>query len=118
MILKEGLYGDRFYLICSGKVQLELDDDGRPPVKIQVLGADEVLGWSWIYPPFAWHFTARVLETCETVELKAAALLIRAEEDPAFGYQLMKRVSMQLSRRLQVMGHLLRSNLRSIEGQH
>jgi CRP/FNR family transcriptional regulator, cyclic AMP receptor protein len=92
-ILREGQYADRFYLICEGKVSVECGCNGRRGVTIQILGPGDSLGWSWLYPPFEWHFTARALEPCRAVELNAASLLIRAEEDPAFGYELMKRIS-------------------------
>ena len=100
-ILREGEYADRFYLICEGSVSLETDSNGGPSITIQTLGAGNLLGWSWLYPPFEWHFTARALEPCKAVELNAASLLIRAEEDPAFGYDLMKRISKHLVQRLQ-----------------
>ena len=100
-ILREGEYADRFYLICEGSVSLETDSNGGPSITIQTLGAGELLGWSWLYPPFEWHFTARALEPCKAVELNAASLLIRAEEDPTFGYELMKRISKHLVQRLQ-----------------
>ena len=111
LILKEGGYADRFYLICEGRVQLELDVNGGTPVVVQVLGPGDVLGWSWLYPPFEWHFSARALETCTAVELNAASLLIRAEEDHEFGYELMKRISMQLVQRLQATRNRLRYEL-------
>jgi CRP/FNR family transcriptional regulator, cyclic AMP receptor protein len=100
VIFKECDFADRFYLICEGKVQLEAGTNGDLRVVIQVLGPGEALGWSWLFPPFQWHFSARALEPCEMVELNAAALLVRAEEDPPFGYELMKRTSKQVIRRL------------------
>lgn len=111
LILREGGYADRFYLICEGKVQLELNTNGDVPTVLQVLGPGDVLGWSWLYPPFEWHFSARALAHCRAVELNGASLLIRAEEDPLFGYQLMKRISMQLVQRLQATRNLLRYEL-------
>jgi CRP/FNR family transcriptional regulator, cyclic AMP receptor protein len=74
--------------------------DGKPAVVLQTLGPGDILGWSWLYPPFQWHFTARAKEYCEMIELNAASLLIRAEENPVFGYELLKRVSLQLIQRL------------------
>ena len=100
-ILREGEYADRFYLICGGRVSLESGTNGSPGVVIQTLGPGDVLGWSWFYAPYEWHFTARALTACRAIELNAASLLIRAEEDRAFGYELMKRLSKHLIQRLQ-----------------
>jgi CRP/FNR family transcriptional regulator, cyclic AMP receptor protein len=101
IILAEGHYADKCFLVRSGRVQLELRANGGPPVLLQTLGPGDILGWSWLYPPFQWHLTARAMEHCETIALNAASLLIRAEENPVFGFELMKRVSMQLIHRLQ-----------------
>lgn len=101
VILTEGAYADKCFLIREGRVQLELRANGEQPVVLQTLGRGDILGWSWLYPPFQWHLTARATEHCEMIELNAASLLIRAEENPVFGYELMKRVSMQLIHRLQ-----------------
>lgn len=100
VIFHEGEYADRFFLVCEGSIQLEASTNGdRMP--IQVLEAGDLLGWSWLFPPFEWHFSARALTRCRAVELNAASLLIRAEEDPAFGYELMKRIGKQVVCRLQ-----------------
>jgi CRP/FNR family cyclic AMP-dependent transcriptional regulator len=110
-ILTEGGYADKCFLIREGRVQLELRANGEPPVVLQTLGRGDILGWSWLYPPFLCHFTARAMEHCEMIELKAASLMIRAEENPVFGYELMKRISMQLIHRLEAFrDHLARFN--------
>ncbi len=107
MVLQEGEYADRCYLISRGQVQLLAGagegarQSGASPVLIQTLGAGDVLGWSWLFPPFEWHFSAVATEPCDAIELNAAFLLTAAEKDPVFGYELLKRVSMQLVQRLQ-----------------
>lgn len=102
VILHEGDYADRCYLILEGKVQLEVAGAlDEPRIKIETVGPGDVLGLSWLYPPFEWHFTARALGSCTALELNAASLLVRAEEEPSFGYELMKRISFQLVHRLQ-----------------
>lgn len=101
ILFHEGDYADRFFLILGGKVELETSSNGKPSIVVQTLGPGEVLGWSWMFAPFEWHFTAKALEPTTVVVLNGASLLIRAEEDPRFGYELMKRISRQVIDRLQ-----------------
>ena len=56
-IFKEGDVANRFYLIRSGKVVLESADKDEAPMLVQTIGADEVLGWSWLFPPYRWQPT-------------------------------------------------------------
>src|SRR5690348_1224906 len=71
VIFKQGAPANWFYLILSGEVALESSSprivDGREPIQMQTLGAGEVLGWSWLYPPFSWHFTARTLSPVRAI---------------------------------------------------
>jgi CRP-like cAMP-binding protein len=101
VILKEGDYADRFYLILTGKVALQTSTNGKPNITVQILGPGDILGWSWLFPPFEWHFGARAIEPCTAVVINGASLLIRAEEDSKFGYELMKRISKHVIQRLQ-----------------
>lgn len=101
VIFREREFADRFFLILSGKVGLETRRNSGSSVVIQTLGPGEALGWSWLFPPFLWHFTATALEPCRVLAFNAASLLVRAEEDPVFGYELMKRISRQVILRLQ-----------------
>src|SRR5256885_1527960 len=61
-ILREGELANRFYLIESGKVILESGEGFGDPVVIETIGAGDLLGWSWMFPPYVWHFTARAVE--------------------------------------------------------
>src|SRR5258708_1358611 len=63
VIFREGDPANRFYLIQNGKIAQESFAQGKGHTLIQTIEAGGVLGWSWLFPPFFWHFDARALET-------------------------------------------------------
>jgi CRP-like cAMP-binding protein len=69
-------------------------------VPLEEIEAGQVFGWSWLFQPFTWHFRARALEDCRLTVLNGASLLAVAEENHSFGYELMKRITRLLIRRL------------------
>lgn len=101
LLFRQGDPASELYLIESGRIVLEAQGalHGTPP--LQSLGAGEVVGWSWLFPPFVWHFQARAAEPTKTIVLNGAHLLVSAELDHDFGYELMKRVAQVVIRRLQ-----------------
>ncbi len=100
-LFHEGEPASQFFLIQSGKVALEAHEPADGTALVQNLGAGDVLGWSWMFPPFVWHFQARALEPTRAVVLDGAHLLVTAERDHQFGYELMKRVAQVVVQRLQ-----------------
>jgi len=92
---------EHFYLIHSGKVALETFVPGRSRVTIQTLGPGEALGWSWLFPPHQWHFSASATEPTELIEFDAASLRDKVEENRDFGNELVTRVARILLERLQ-----------------
>jgi CRP-like cAMP-binding protein len=99
-VFHEGNPADRFYFIQSGKVALETFVPGLGRVMIESLGPGDALGWSWLFPPHQWHFTASPIEPTELIAFDAASLRNRAEENRDFGNQLLTRVSKMLLDRL------------------
>lgn len=115
ILFREGEPASKFYFIQSGRVVLEAHELADGTVPVQDLGAGEVLGWSWLFPPFVWHFQARALEPTGAIVLDGAHLLVVAERNRDFGYELMKRVAQVLIHRLQATRkQLLRHNVESI----
>jgi CRP/FNR family cyclic AMP-dependent transcriptional regulator len=100
-IFQEGEDASRFYLILYGKVALNAIVPGRGEVTIQTLGEGEVLGWSWLFPPYRWHFGARALEVTRAIAFDGACLRMKAEIDHDLGYELLKRFSQTIIERLQ-----------------
>jgi CRP/FNR family cyclic AMP-dependent transcriptional regulator len=92
VIFREGELADRFYLIETGKVVLESSDG---------LG-DPSLGWSWMFPPHTWNFTARAVEPITAIFFYGTILREYCERDHSLGYELLKRMSLLIYGRMQV----------------
>ena len=101
IVFHEGEPANRFYLIFAGRMILEAHDPLCGTVEIESVGPGEVIGWSWLYAPFVWHFRARVIEPVTAVALDGGHLLATAESEHEFGYELHKRISKVVVHRLQ-----------------
>ena len=99
-IFCQGEPANRMFLIEEGKVAVEAREGGQT-VRVATLGTGDVLGWSWLFPPFSWNFQAVALEPTHVIVLDGGHLLTTAEENHDFGYELMKRVSRIAIERLQ-----------------
>ena len=100
-IFHEGGEADHFYLIVSGEVALETFIPGCGTVTIQRVGPKQALGWSWLFPPHQWHFTAMTLTPTEVISFDAEELCAKAAENRDFRDELLTRVSKTLLERLQ-----------------
>lgn len=100
-LFRHGEDARRFFLLCSGRVSIEIPAIEGPRLEVQSLGAGKVLGWSWLIPPYKWSFQARALEASEVIEIDGERVRGRCEEDPAFGYAMLKRFSALMSERLE-----------------
>ena len=101
LIFREGETANRFYLIEDGKVALEATGKEDEPVSIDVIGAGELLGWSWLFPPFVWHFSARAVEPTNAIFFYGTVLREYCDADPSLGFELFKRMSEVMIKRLQ-----------------
>ena len=113
-IFREGQEANQFYLLRHGKVTLEIFVPGRGSLTIQTLREGDVLGWSWLFPPYHWHFDAQAIELTRAITLDGKCLRTKCEEDHALGYELLKRVSHIMMQRLQAT----RLQLLDIYGVH
>jgi CRP/FNR family transcriptional regulator, cyclic AMP receptor protein len=111
VIFRKGDTANRFYLIERGKVALE-SSAGDQVVRIDEVGGGDLLGWSWIFPPFVWHFDARAIEPTTAIFLYGI-LRDYCEADPALGYVLFKRMSEVMMHRLQAARVKLSEALRN-----
>jgi CRP/FNR family transcriptional regulator, cyclic AMP receptor protein len=99
-LLHEGTPADAFYLIREGAVALEIAAAGRPSGAFLTLGPGEIVGVSWLTPPYRWMFDARATSAVHALGVDALCLRAQCESDHDLGYELMKRCSSLLVRRL------------------
>lgn len=100
-ILREGEFANRCYLIETGKVVLESRDSFDQPLVIETIGAGDLLGRSWMFPPYVWQFTACAIEPTTAIFFYGAILREYCEKDHSLGYELLKRISAVMVKRLQ-----------------
>ena len=100
-IFREGTPADRFYVLRHGTVAVEVFVPGGGAVTVETVEAGEVLGWSWLFPPYNAHFDARALTLVRALALDGACLREKCERDPALGYALMKGFTQLVVRRLE-----------------
>lgn len=101
LIFREGEEANRFYIIRHGRVALQIFAPERGPITIDTLGPGDVLGWSWLFPPYRWHFDAKALELTRAIALDGTCLCSKCEDDHGLGYELVKRFAHMLMQRLQ-----------------
>jgi CRP/FNR family transcriptional regulator, cyclic AMP receptor protein len=100
-ILREREFATGFYLIETGKVALESEAGFGESIVIQTIGAGDLLGWSWMFPPYVWQFTAHAIEPTCALFFYAAILREYCEKEHSLGYELLKRISAVMVTRLQ-----------------
>ena len=100
-ILRASDFANGFYLLETGKVVLESESGLGESIAIQTLGAGDLLGWSWMFPPYVWQFTARAVNPATALFFCAAILREYCEKDHSLGYELLKRISAVMVTRLQ-----------------
>jgi CRP/FNR family cyclic AMP-dependent transcriptional regulator len=101
VVFRTGEPANTFYVIRHGRVALDIHDPRRGTIVVASLGEGEVVGWSWLVPPYRWMFDARAVSSVSAVALDGACLRGKADEDAALGYALMQRVTSVMYDRLQ-----------------
>lgn len=106
-ILHEGDPANSFYAIREGKIALGSYVPGRGFTTVSTIGAGEVLGWSWLFPPYKWHFDAEAREDVSALSLDGACLRAKCDADPKLGYHLSQRFAKVMEARLGITLALL-----------
>ncbi|MFE0800062.1 cyclic nucleotide-binding domain-containing protein [Streptomyces sp. NPDC058812] len=100
-VFEAGDRADRFWVIRSGAVSLTQQVTSLQRVTVASLGAGDLLGWSWLFPPYEWDFGAEAFSPVRAYEFDAASVLALCEEDPRLGIVLVRSVAEILAHRLE-----------------
>ena len=101
VLFREGDPADTFYVVRRGRVALELFMPNRGALTVETIEPGEVVGWSWLFPPYRWHFDGRAVEPIRAIAVDGACLRGKCDDDSALGYDLMRRFSQVMLERLQ-----------------
>jgi CRP-like cAMP-binding protein len=100
-LFEDGGGASRFWLIQSGHVALDLHVPGQGRMTIDSVGMGDLLGWSWLFPPYRWAFGAVAVSPVEAFEFDGRAVRACCESDPVLGYELTRRLAHVVAKRLQ-----------------
>ena len=101
-LFEEGGKADRFWIIRTGTIELDMHVPGRRAVVIEILRHNELVGWSWLFSPHVWHLGAEATTPVRAYEFDATAVRLMCQDDPAMGCAVAQWVGA-------VLGHRLRS---------
>jgi CRP/FNR family transcriptional regulator, cyclic AMP receptor protein len=100
-LFREGEEANTFFIIRSGRVKVETFSPKCGPITIQTEGDGEILGWSWLVPPYRWRFDAKAAEQTRVIAIDGKCLREKCESDHNLGYELMKRFALIIAERLE-----------------
>jgi len=92
---------NQFYIVRQGRVAVESHAAGMEPIIIHTVGEGDILGWSWLVPPYYWHFDAKAVELTRAIALDGKCLRQKCENDHELGYELLKRFTNIITQRLE-----------------
>ncbi|MBS3905065.1 MAG: cyclic nucleotide-binding domain-containing protein [Simkania sp.] len=92
VIASPGDPANEFYLIREGHVAISLNNPSRKPFILQTLGVNEILGLSWLIPPYQWTVSVRAQCSIRAIAIDGACLRQKCEKDPCLGFKLMKHL--------------------------
>ncbi len=100
-MFEEGTAAHSFWLIDAGQVAVDVLVPGQGRITIDMLGRGDLLGLSWLVPPYVWQYGAITTQPMQAFEFDAGAVRAACERDPVLGYEFMTRMMAVAARRLQ-----------------
>jgi CRP-like cAMP-binding protein len=101
MLVREGRAAEEFYLVLEGKIALEIGAADHPGITVETIERGEILGWSWLVPPYRWRFDARAVKPTKVIAINAASARYALAAHPAFGYEFLMKFLPVVAERLE-----------------
>ncbi|MCH0540779.1 cyclic nucleotide-binding domain-containing protein [Streptomyces sp. MUM 203J] len=92
---------DRFWVVKTGAVILDAQVPGRRPAEVEMLGHGDLVGLSWLFPPYEWELGAEAMSLVRAWEFDAVAVRDRCASEAGFGFALTQWAAEVLAHRLQ-----------------
>jgi len=90
-LFRVGEAADNFYLIRKGEVAVQFAIPNKGPRTVRTVGDGEVVGWSWLFAPYRWHFDAKARQSTIALAFDGKCLRMKCEEDHDLGYAIYTR---------------------------
>ncbi|WP_328552016.1 MULTISPECIES: Crp/Fnr family transcriptional regulator [unclassified Streptomyces] len=100
-LFEEGHHADRFWIVRTGTVALDLRVPGRRAAVVEILGHNELVGWSWLFHPHTWHLGAKATSPVRAYEFDAETVLAMCRADPELGMAVTRWTGEIVAHRLQ-----------------
>ncbi|MEV5607662.1 cyclic nucleotide-binding domain-containing protein [Streptomyces sp. NPDC052225] len=101
-LFEEGSRADRFWIVRSGCVTLDMRVPGRRAPVVETLGRGDLAGWSWMFPPYVWQLGAETGTPVRAHEFDAVTVRLMCASDPALGSLVAQWIGAVLAHRLSV----------------
>ncbi|MFF2959183.1 Crp/Fnr family transcriptional regulator [Streptomyces sp. NPDC057963] len=99
-LFEEHTAADRFWIMKTGTVTLDSQLPRRRRAEIESLGPGELVGLSWLFPPFEWELGAETVSPVRAFQFDAPQVRALCRSDPAFGFAISQWVGLVLTQRL------------------
>jgi len=100
-LAKTGEAANEFFAIRHGRASIEIHSDERGPLILHTVEPGEIVGWSWLFPPYRWSFDVRAVDEVRAISFDGECLRGKCERDPAMGFDFMKRFARVFMDRLE-----------------
>ena len=115
VLFEEGHSAKNFYIVMEGTVDLYSEMEDEDDQWVQMIDVGEVIGWSWLVPPYRWAFTAKSRNGAMLMEFDADAIRELCDRDPAFGYGTMKQICALMLGRLHTIRAQMGARIRDLQ---